>query len=156
MIKHLGKTLSTTLIIAVMLLGGVSCKKSDTMTPANASMSATVNGSSVSFTVTVTRSNGLTIIQGTSSNYTLTIVLNLSGPGVFTLAAQATNYYATVSNNLGYSYSTDAANTGQITLSRASGSSNLYSGTFYFNANETSPTSGGGNISVTSGSCSNI
>src|SRR5579872_5019284 len=153
---YLGKAFKPTVVIILLLLGGLSCKKSDTMTPANASMSATVNGNSVSFTVTVTSSNGLTIIQGTGSNYTLTIVLNLgNGPGVFTLGAQATNYYATVSNNLGYSYSTDAANTGQITLSRASGS-NLYSGTFYFNANETSPTSGGGNISVTNGSCSNI
>jgi hypothetical protein len=153
--RYLGRAFKPLVIIALLLFGGLSCKKKDTMTPANASKSATVNGNSVSFTVTVTSSNGLTIIQGTSSNYTLTIVLNLTGPAVFTLGAQNTNYYATVSNNLGYSYSTDAANTGQITLSRASGS-NLYNGTFYFNANETSPTSGGGNISVTSGTCSNI
>jgi hypothetical protein len=75
-------------------------------------------------------------------------------PGVFTLGAQSTNYYATVTDNLGYSYSTDAANTGQITLSRASGA--YFNGTFYFNANETSPNPGGANVSVTSGSCSNI
>jgi hypothetical protein len=153
--KHLSKVLNI-IVVAVMLVGGLSCKKKDTVTPANATMSATVNGNSVSFTVSITSSNGLTIIQGTSSKYTLTIVLNLTGPGVYTLAAQSTNNYATISDNLGYSYSTDAANTGQITLSRVSGSSSLYSGTFYFNANETSPTAGGGNISVTSGTCSNI
>lgn len=135
-------------------LVGLSCSKTKTAT--SATMSATVNGSPVTFSnITITSSNGLTVVQGSSSGYTLTLVLGSMSSSIFVLGAQSTNYYATISNNLGYSYSTDAANVGQITLSPVSGSA-LFNGTFYFNANETSPTSGGGNIAVTNGSVTNI
>ena len=136
---------------AILLISGTGCSKSDTATPANATMSATINGTSVSFTVSITKSNGLTVVQGSSNRYTLTVVLGSLSPSVFTLAAQSTNYYATLVDNLGGSYTTDASNTGQITLTQ---SGNLYNGTFYFNANETTPSAG--NIGVTNGSCSNI
>lgn len=137
--------------ITATLLFGVSCSKSDTATPASASMSATINGSTVTFSVSITKSNGLTVVTGSSSRYTLTIVLGSLSPSIFPLAAQSTNYYATLVDGLGGNYTTDAANTGQITLTQAG---TVYNGTFYFTANETSPSAG--NISVSSGSCSNI
>lgn len=137
---------------AVMLLGSVSCKKK-TENSSNSTMSATVNGSSQTFSVVLSNSNGATIVQGNSSKYTLTLTLKTLGAGVYNLGDQGTGYYATVTDNLGYSYSTDAANIGQITLTQ---SGSRYNGTFYFTANETSPNPGGGNISVTSGSCSGI
>jgi len=144
-IRHIFLYLSIALITLF-----VSCNK-DTTTPANASMSATINGSSVTFTVSITRSNGLTVVQGSSNRYTLTIALGSLSSSVFTLAAQSTNYYATLVDNLGGSYTTDAANTGQITLTQSGA---VYNGTFYFTANETTPSAG--NISVSNGSCSNI
>jgi hypothetical protein len=140
------------LILFVTMFSNVSCNKSETAT--NASMSASLNGSQVTFTVSLTGSNGYTIVQGSSSSYTMTIYFKTISAGVFTLGDQSTGYYATVSDNFGYSYSTSAANTGQITLTAVGGS--RYNGTFYFTANETSPTVGGANVSVVNGSCSNI
>lgn len=139
------------LLVAMMIFGGVACKKSDT-TSSTATMSATINGKTMNFTVTLSNSNGYTVITGTNT-YTLTLVLKTMGAAVYTLADQSTGYYATLTDNLGNSYSTDIANTGQITLS-ASGI--RYNGTFYFTANETSPVKGGGNITVSNGSCTNI
>ena len=142
------------LFFAVILLGNAGCKK-ETTTP-GASMTANIKNSNISFNTTISNSNGFTIIQGTSSNYTLTIVLQTLSPGIFTLGAQSTGYYATVADNFGNSYSTDGANTGKITLSTSSATTSRYNGTFYFTANETAPSQGAGNVSVTSGSCSNI
>jgi hypothetical protein len=116
-------------------------------------MSATVAGTVVNFTTTVSSSNGYTIIEGTSSRYTLYIYLKTISASIFTLADPSTGYYATVSDGLGDAYSTDVANTGQITLTQ---SGVRFNGTFYFNADETSPSPGGGNIAVISGSCGNI
>jgi hypothetical protein len=142
------------LLMLVICFLGLSCSKTSTST--NATMSATVNGSPVTFSnLTISHPNGSTVVQGSSSQYTLTIVLGNASASIFTLAAQSSNYYATISNNLSYYYGTDAANVGQITLSQVSGSA-LFNGTFYFNANETSPTAGGGSITVTNGSCTNI
>jgi hypothetical protein len=149
------KRLCYTLLIATtILLGGTSCKK--TVNTPGATMSATVGGSNVSFSVTVSNSNGVTIIQGASSSYTMTIVLKTLSAGIFTLGTQASTYYATVSDNFGNSYSTDGANTGQITLTQNQSNTSLYNATFYFTANETAPNQGGGNLSVTNGSFSNI
>lgn len=140
--------------IVILMLFGLSCSKSNTATSTNATMSATVNGTPTTFNnVTVSYPSGHTVVQGTSNRYTLTLYLNSTSASVFTLAAQSTGYYATVTDNTGYNYSTDPANTGQITLTL---SGNLYNGTFYFTANETSPIAGGGSITVTNGSCTNI
>lgn len=138
-------------LAGVFLLTGIACKKKSETT--NATMSATINGSSESFSVTLSNSNGATVVQGSSSKHTLTLILKTIGAGVYTLGDPANGYYATVSDNFGYSYSTDIANTGQITLTQ---SGSKYNGTFYFTANETSPSAGGGNVSVTSGNCSGI
>src|ERR1700733_7331660 len=98
------KTLCFIIVIAITLLfGGTSCKK--TVNTPGATMSATVSGSNVSFSVTVSNSNGVTIIQGTSSTYSMTIVLKTLAAGLYTLGAQATSYYATVTDNFGNSYS---------------------------------------------------
>jgi len=116
-------------------------------------MTANVNGSPVTFSVILSNSNGYTSAQGTSSNYTLTLVLKTMAPGIYTLGDQSTGYYATVTDNFGYSYSTSAASNGQITLTQAGPK---YNGTFYFTATETSPAPGGANVTVTNGQCSNI
>ena len=150
-VKQITKAFLYFFFIAINLLGGLSCTKSGTTT--NASMSGTVNGSAQTFTTSVTLSNGYYIVQGNGSSYSVTIVLKTLGSGIYYLGAQSTGYYATVSDNFGNSYSTDAANTGQITLTQ---SGSTYNGTFYFTANETSPTVGGGNVNVTNGSCSGI
>ena len=142
----------TGLLAGAMMLGGISCKKKQNSS-STATMSATINNSQQSFSVTISNSNGATIVQGNNSNYTLTIVLKTISAGIYNLADPSGGYYATVSNNLGYSYSTDGANMGKITLTQ---SGSLYNGTFYFTANETSPSAGGGNINITSGSCGNI
>lgn len=147
---NLGKVLIFVLAGA-FLLTGTACKKKSENT--NATMSATINGSSVSFSVTISGTNSGTVIQGNSSKYTLTLIMKTLGAGIYTLGDPANGYYATVSDNFGYSYSTDAANTGQITLTQ---SGSKYNGTFYFTANETSPSAGGGNVNVTSGNCSGI
>ena len=138
-------------LAAAFLLTGTACKKKSENT--NATMSATINGSSVSFSVTISGTNSGTVIQGNSSKYTLTLIMKTLGAGIYTLGDPSNGYYATVSDNFGYSYSTDAANTGQITLTQ---SGSKYNGTFYFTANETSPSAGGGNVNVTSGNCSGI
>ena len=138
------------LLIAIMILGGSACKKSSPST--TATMSATINGKALNFTVTLSSSNGYTVVTGAGS-YTITLVLRTLGAGTYTLADQSTGYYATVTDSFGNSYSTDIANTGQLTLT-ASGI--RYNGTFYFTANETSPTKGGANVTVTNGSCTNI
>ena len=148
------RILLSLLFFAALMLGNTGCKK-ETTTP-EASMTANINNSNITFNTTLNNSNGFTIIQGTSSNYTLTVVLQTLSPSIFTLGAQSTGYYATVSDNFGNSYSTDAANTGQINLSTSSSTTSRYNGTFYFIANETAPSQGGGNINVTSGTCSNI
>ncbi len=139
------------LVGATIMLSGWSCAKSETAT--NATMSATVNGSNITFTTSVSLSNGYTVVQGNGNSYSITIVLKTVSSGIYTLGLQASGYYATVSDNFGNSYSTDAANTGQITLSKSGAN---YNGTFYFTANETSPSAGGGNVNVTNGSCTNI
>ncbi len=149
------KTLCYTLLLAItLLLVGTSCKK--TVNTPNATMSATVSGNNLTFSVTVSNSNGVTVIQGTSNTYNLTIVLKTLSAGIYPLGAQSTTYYATVSDNFGNSYSTDGANTGQITLTQNQSNTSLYNATFYFTANETAPNQGGGNLSVTNGSFSNI
>jgi hypothetical protein len=137
--------------IAGMLLFCASCSKSDTNT--SASMSATVAGNGITFSTTISGSGGVTVLQGTNSRYTVTLYFKTLAQTVFTFADPSTGYYATVTDNLGNSYSTDAANTGQATLT-ASGTK--YNGTFYFTANETSPSPGGGNVVVTNGSFSNL
>jgi hypothetical protein len=147
-------TLLTLLFITALLLGNTGCKK-EGATP-GASLTAIINNNSISFSTTVSTSNGFTIIQGSSSNYSITIVLQTLSPSIFTLGAQSTGYYATVADNFGDSYSTDAANTGQITLTTSSATTSRYNGTFYFTANETAPSQGGGNVMVTNGTCGNI
>lgn len=149
--KRFTKKLLYSLIVVITMLSGTSCSKTETGT--NATMSATVNGNSVTFSTTVSLSNGYTVVTGNGSSYSITIVLKSVGSGIYPLGAQSGGYYATVTDNFGNSYSTDAANTGQITLSKSGAN---YNGTFYFTANETSPTPGGGNVNVTNGSCSNI
>jgi hypothetical protein len=139
-------------VLLITLFFNASCNKSEPAS--NASMSASVNSSQVTFTVTLTGSNGYTIVQGSSSNYTMTIYFKTISGGVFTLGDPSTGYYATVADNFGYSYSTSAANTGQITLTALGGSK--YNGTFYFTAIETSPTAGGATVSVVNGTCTNI
>jgi hypothetical protein len=133
------------------MICGWRCAKTETGT--NATMSATVNGSSVTFNTTVSISNGYTVVTGNGSSYSITLVLKTVGSGLYYLGAQSTGYYATVTDNFGNSYSTDAANIGQITISKSGAN---FNGTFYFTANETSPTPGGGNVNVTNGSCTNI
>lgn len=138
----------------LICLFATACSKSDTNGQGGTTtMTATINGSSVTFTTTLTSSNGITVVQGSSSRYTLTLYIKNISASIFTLADPSTGYYATLADGLGPSYSTDAANTGQITLT-ASGI--RFNGTFYFIANETSPSPGGGNINVSNGSCTNI
>jgi hypothetical protein len=145
------RAIKYSLFIAVTVMCGWRCAKSTTGT--NATMSATVNGSNITFNTTVTLSNGYTVVTGNGSSYSITLVLKTVGSGLYYLGAQSTGYYATVTDNFGNSYSTDAANTGQITISKSGAN---YSATFYFIANETSPIAGGGNVNVTNGSCTNI
>jgi hypothetical protein len=140
------------LVLSGVLLFGSACNKSEPAS--NASMTATINGNQVTFTVSLSSSNGYTIVSGSSSNYSMQLVFKTLSAGIFTLGDQSTGYYATVTDNFGYSYSTTAANTGQITLTQQAGS--RYNGTFYFTAVETSPTSGGATISATNGNCTNI
>jgi hypothetical protein len=148
-----GRAISYILLSAMILLGGASCNKNNSSNQTNATMTATVNGSPVTFNVILSNTNGYTSVQGTSSNYTLTLVLKTMAAGIYTLGDQPTGYYATVSDNFGYSYSTNAATTGQITLTQ---SGPKFNGTFYFTATETSPSPGGANVTVTSGQCTNI
>jgi hypothetical protein len=148
-----GKVLICILLSAIILLGGTSCNKNNSSTQTNATMTASVNGSPITFSVILSNSNGYTSVQGTSSNYTLTLVMKTMAAGIYTLGDQSTGYYATVSDNFGYSYSTNAASNGQITLTQAGPK---FNGTFYFTATETSPSPGGATVTVTSGSCSNI
>jgi len=138
--------------VALICLVAGGCNKSD-QGGASPTMAATINGSNITFTTILTSSNGLTVVQGTSSRYTLTIYLKTISSSIFTLADPSTGYYATVADALGSNYSTDPVNTGQITLTT---NGLKFNGTFYFIANETSPSPGGGNINVSNGSCTNI
>ena len=140
------------LMMCILMLGVISCNKSDSSN-SNTSMSATVAGNAITFTTTLSNSNGYTILQGSNSKYSLTITMKSLAASIYVLGDQSTGYYATVTDNLGNTYSTDASNTGQATLT-ASGV--RYNGTFYFTANETSPIVGGGNVTVTNGSFTNM
>lgn len=152
--KGVSKGLSL-IFLVIIVLAFTSCKKSDTSTTSNATLSATVAGNAVTCSnVTLTSSNGLTILQGSNGRYTLTFVLKLSSAGIYTLGDQSTGNYITVTDNVSnISYSTDAANTGQATVT-ANGL--RYNGTFYGTCNETSPAPGGGNVSVSNGSFTNM
>jgi hypothetical protein len=132
-----------------------SCNKSGSSTTPSSAMSANLGSGTVNLTASFTNSNGLIVMTGSSSSNTVQLYLKLSGGGggTFTLGDPSTSYYATVGNSFA-SYSTSATYIGQAVVSQ--GSNGLYSGTFYFNAVETSPTAGGGTISVSSGSFSNM
>jgi hypothetical protein len=126
--------------ILILLCGCIfSCKKSDT-TPSSA-MSATINGSPVTFTPTFTNTNGVSVLQGTSNTYSIQIYLQVSGPGIQYFQSAPSYPYATVTDITG-SYSTNGANQNEISLS-AGTSSGLYNGSFSFTG-----TGGAGSISV--------
>jgi hypothetical protein len=128
-------------IVALVCLIAGGCNKSDdTQGGASPTMAATINGSNITFTTTLTSSGGLTVVQGTSSRYTLTIYLKTISSSIYTLADPSTGYYATVADALGSNYSTDPVNTGQLTLPTHG---LKFNGTFYFSANATSPSPGG-------------
>jgi hypothetical protein len=128
-----------------------SCNK--TATSANATMSATIGGSNITFTTTLANSSGAIVLQGASNRYTVTLYIKSIGASVFTLGDPSTGYYATVLDAFGPSYSTDAVNNGQLSLTE---SGLTYNGTFYFTANETNPVQGGGNVVVSNGACANL
>jgi hypothetical protein len=111
-------------------------------------MSATVNGSAISFTSSFTNSNGYTIMTGTSSTYSIQLYLKLTGGGgTFTLSDPSTNNYATVSNSFA-TYTTSSGSPGYAYVTQ--GSNGLYNGTFYFSATN------GQTVSVSNGSFSNM
>lgn len=128
--------------ILILLLCGTlfSCKKNDTTTPSS-TMSASINGSNVTFTASFTNNNGVMVLQGTSNTYTLQIYIQISGPGIQTFQTPPGYPYATVSNITG-SYSTVSANQNYITITAGS-TAGLYNGTFSFTG-----TGSAGTISV--------
>ncbi len=135
----------------------LSCSGSNSATTPSSAMSASVNGSgSINFTASFSNSNGMIIMTGSGNTYTVQLFMRLSGSGgTYTLGDPSGSYYATVSDNFGNKYSTNASSVGQAVVN-SSGSSGLYNGTFYFTATETSPTVGGNTISVSNGQFTNM
>ena len=118
-------------------------------------MSANLGSGTVSLSASFTNSNGLIVMTGSSSSNSVQLYLKLNGGGggTFTLGDPSTSFYATVGNSFA-SYSTSSTYIGQAIVTQ--GSNGLYNGSFYFNAVETTPTSGGGTVSVSNGSFSNM
>ncbi len=141
------------LIFSIGLL--FSCNKSGSSTTPSSAMSANLGTGTISLSASFTNTNGLIVMTGTGSSNTVQLYMKLagSGGGTFTLGDPSTNYYATVGNSFA-SYSTSATYYGQAIVTM--GSNGLYSGTFYFNAIETTPSAGANSISVTSGSFTNM
>jgi hypothetical protein len=128
-----------------------SCNKNNDSSNANSTMSATINGGSVTFNASFTNQNGVTVIQGSSNLYTVQIFIQISaGGGSYTIGANPSYPYATVSTGLSGSYTTTTAYSGQINLSPAS-SSGLYNGNFYFTA-----TGNSGTLTVSNGQFTNM
>lgn len=109
-----------------------SCQKNAASPPTSA-MTANINGgSTISFTPSFTNSNGVMVLQGTSNTYTIQIYIEITGPGIQYFQSPPSYPYATVSNISG-SYSTNAVNQNQITITSGSTTA-LYNGSFSFNA----------------------
>jgi hypothetical protein len=132
-----------------------SCNKSGSSSTPSSTMSATVGGNPITFSASFNNTNGIIAMTGSSNTTSVTLYLKLSGGGgTYNLGDPSTSYYATTSYNLA-TYSTSGTNyIGQAVVSQ--GSNGLYSGSFYFNAIETSPTNGGNSVSVTNGAFSNM
>ncbi len=149
--------MKTRKIITLVLLTGVlfSCNKSESSSTPSSSMSADLGSGTVSLSASFTNTNGLIVMTGSSSSNTVQLYLKLNGGGggTYYLGDPSTNFYATVGNNFA-SYSTSSTYIGQAVVTQ--GSNGLYNGTFYFNAVETTPTQGGGTVSVSNGSFSNM
>jgi hypothetical protein len=113
-------------------------------------MNATITGtgSNYNFNCVVNNNNGYYVLQGTSSDYTLTLNLRLSGPGQFTMGDATTNYYATITDNFGDTFQTNNSQTSGDLIVNYGSSSATYNGTFTFTAVETSPDPGKVSLSV--------
>jgi hypothetical protein len=111
-----------------------SCQKSNSTSTPSSSMSASINGgSTINFTSSFSNSSGVMVLQGTSNTYSISIYIQIAGPGVQYFQTPSVYPYATVSNVTG-SYSTLTANYNQISVSAGS-SSGLYNGSFSFTGN---------------------
>jgi hypothetical protein len=143
------------LLILVATCCTLSCNKSGSSSTPSSAMSADLGSGVVSLSASFNNSNGMVVMTGSGSSSTVQLYLHLNGGGggTFTLGDPSTNFYATFGNNFA-SYSTSSTYIGQVIVSE--GSNGLYNGTFYFNAVETTPTQGGGTVSVSSGSFSNM
>ena len=140
-------------LIVVMICGVViSCNKDESASTSSSSMSASVAGSAVSFSASFTTQNGVTVFQGSSNLYTISIYLQVTGPGLYYIGGSSTYPYATVSNISG-TYTTNSTTVGQITLSNGS-TAGLYSGTFYFTAYNSGTSTG--SITVSNGQFTNM
>ncbi len=142
------------IFILVLLSGGVqlSCNKSNSATTGSSTMSANVNGSTVTFSASFTNSGGVTVLQGSNNLYTITIYAQISGPASYMITGPPSYPYATISNISG-TFTTTSTNLGQLNISAGS-SAGLYNGNFYFTAYN--PSTSAGSITVSNGLFTNM
>ncbi len=150
------KTFFKLTLIAALGLGLGSCTKKTTSTPASTtpSFTASMNGTSTTFTGKASLGSNYLTITGVGTNYTITIYdkLPVQVGSAVTLGAPG-GTYASVTTGAGQFWETSSTSTGTLTITTYDTSTNLVTGTFSFTG---TPSSGTGNMAVTGGSFANI
>lgn len=142
-------------ILLLVLWAVPSCKKAPVPTaPPNSQLSANANNTILVFTGSAgeTSANQFLITGTTGTGTKLQISFSASGPGAVKLGTPTYGGQATFTSASGEVWSTDVSDTGFIYINTFNTATNNFSGTFFFNGNETKPTPNASILNVTSGS----